>query len=219
MWREPVTVPGVSAIDGKSRGRRVGRLTVATIALVAACGAKSSSAQTPATSWLDRPLKNWNVAGAALPNAGLERPVRDQVLKRCQLNLLMSTAAERALASAGWISYLNFDQQLVQDDLEIVDGMTGADGMCRPTGYNVFVFVRGRFAGTLSPDLMSSRLDGSSGAVRIVGAETISAEFARYTDKDALCCPSSRITVRYRIDRSGTQPVVVPMDVRTTRGL
>jgi hypothetical protein len=189
--------------------------------MVAASWAIHSAAQAPPSpsAWLDRPLENWNTAGAALPNAGLDRPVRDQVLKRCQLSLLMSTVAERALTSAGWISYLNFDQRLVQDDLEILDGMTGADGMCRPTGYNVFVFWRGRFAGTLSPEAMTSRSDASSGAVRIVGADTLSAEFARYTDKDALCCPSSRVTVRYRIDRSGPQPVVVPMDVRTTRGL
>ena len=90
--------------------------------------------------------------------------------------------------------------------------------MCRPVTYNVFVFVGGRFAGTISPTTMTSRLDGSSGAVRITSRDTITAEFSRYADKDALCCPSSRVTVRYRIDRSGSQPVVVPTDIRTTRG-
>jgi len=52
--------------------------------------------------------------------------------------------------------------------------MTAADGMCRPAHFNVFVFVGGRFAGTLSPQLMTSRLDASIGALRIA------AEFARY---------------------------------------
>jgi hypothetical protein len=174
------------------------------------------AAQTAAPAWLDRPLANWNRAGAAVPKAELEHP-REETLKQCKLELLASTPAERALADAGWIPFLNFDQRLTQGDLEIVDGMSGADGMCRPLGYNVFVFVGGRFAGTLSPVRMNSRADGASGAVRVVSADAISAEFARYTEKDALCCPSSRMTVRYRIDRSGAQPIVAPTDVRTTR--
>jgi hypothetical protein len=195
------------------------QFTRAAVAILAVVCASRPFAQTPSpSSWLDRPLMNWNTAGTAIPKAELERPIRDQILKRCQLNLLMSTIAERAVTAAGWLAYLNFDQRLAQDDLEILDGMTGADGMCRPTGYNIFVFVRGRFAGTLSPEPMTSRMDASSGAVRIVGADTISAEFARYTEKDPLCCPSSRVTVRYRIEKSGPQPVVVPIDIRTTRG-
>jgi hypothetical protein len=143
--------------------------------------------------------------------------VRDQILRRCQFTLLNNTPAERALTDATWIPFLNFDQRLTEGDLEVIGGMSGADEMCRPTGYNIYAFVRGRFAGTFSPVLMTSRTDGATGAVRIIGAETISAEFVRFTDKDATCCPSSRMTVRYRIDRSGTQPIVVPLDVRTTR--
>jgi hypothetical protein len=171
----------------------------------------------PAPSWLDGPLANWNKPGAALARATLERPVRDQILRRCQFTLLNNTPAERALTDATWIPFLNFDQRLTEGDLELIGGMSGADEMCRPIGYNIYAFVRGRFAGTLSPVLMTSRTDGATGAVRIIGAETISAEFVRFTDKDATCCPSSRMTVRYRIDRSGTQPIVVPLDVRTTR--
>ena len=95
--------------------------------------------------------------------------------------------------------------------------MAGSDGMCRPTQYNVFVFVDGRFAGTLSPVLMDSRFDGSSGAVRLP-LPNVTAEFARYTPNDPMCCPSSRVTVRYRIDRTPSGAVVVPVDVRTTRG-
>jgi len=170
-------------------------------------------------SWLERPLSGWNKAGAVLPKATLPAAARERLLSRCGLTLLKSTSPERVLGDAGWIPFWNVDQKLVQADLEIVNGMTGADGMCRPTGYNIFVFVAGRFAGALSPVAMSSREDASSGAVRILDADRISAEFVRYTEKDPLCCPSSRVTVRYRIDRSGTQPVVVPVDVRTTRQL
>jgi len=37
-------------------------------------------------------------------------------------------------------------------------------------------------------------------------------EFARYTEKDPLCCPSSRSTVRFRIDRTNAGAVVVPIE-------
>ena len=180
-------------------------------------------AQAPArakdgASWLDRPLAGWNKAAAALPQAPHVTERRDAVEKRCRLTSRRSTAAERAVDAAGWIAYLNYDQPLVREDLEIVAGMSAADGMCRPEAYNLFVFVSGRFAGVLSPAVMTSRLDGSSGAVRILSPDTLSAEFARYNEGDALCCPSSRVSVRYRIDRSSGRPVVEPIEIRTTRG-
>jgi hypothetical protein len=64
---------------------------------------------------------------------------------------------------------------------------------------------------------MTSRLDASSGAVRLPPPQ-ITAEFSRYAPSDPLCCPSSRVTVRYRIDRTAAGAVVVPIEVRTTRG-
>jgi LppP/LprE lipoprotein len=94
--------------------------------------------------------------------------------------------------------------------------MRAADEACLPAVYHLFVFVGGRFAGTLSPVPMSSRLDGSAGAVRL-SPPLISAEFARYAGDDPPCCPSSRVTVRYRVDRLPAGPVVVPIEVRTTR--
>ena len=45
----------------------------------------------------------------------------------------------------------------------------------------------------------------------------ITAEFSRFASTDPLCCPSSRVTVRYRIDRTAAGPVVVPVEVRNTR--
>jgi hypothetical protein len=185
---------------------------------LALAGAIAGAAQTP-DSWLDRPLVNWNAPAAAVPRPPAAGVDSASLMQRCRLTLLRETHAQRALADAGWIPFLNVDQPLVHDDVEIVGGMLDADGMCRPMRYNLFVFVTGRFAGTLSPELMSSRLDASSGAVRIPDAETIRAEFARYTDKDALCCPTARVTVRFRIDRTLRVPVVVPVDIRTTRSL
>jgi TM2 domain-containing membrane protein YozV len=178
-----------------------------------------AAAQSADSSWLDRSLVNWNKPNASLPRPETQGEPRDAILSRCRLTLRASTSGERALADGGWIPFLNVDRELVREDVEVVGGMTSADGMCRPMGFNIFVFVRGRFAGTLSPSAMSARLDGAAGAVRIVAADTISAEFARYGDADPLCCPSSRMTVRYRIDRQNAQATIVPLEVRTTRGI
>jgi len=175
-----------------------------------------ASGQSGGTSWLDRPLTPWNNAGAPVPKAPAADETNESIISRCRLTPPRSTAAERAVAAAGWIPFWNFDQQLVRDDIEVVGGMRVADGMCRPGLYNLFVFVGGTFAGVLSPTPMTARLDGSSGAVRLP-LPNITAEFARYTITDPLCCPSSRVTVRYRIDRGAAGPVVAPVEIRTTR--
>ena len=195
------------------------RLALLTVTL-AALTFSFVSAQTAPQSWLDRPLANWNKAGDRLPapppsgaKSGTKDESRESIVNRCKLTPPRSTAAEKAVDDAGWIPFWNFDQQLLRDDVEIVGGMRVADGMCRPASYNIFVFVGGRFAGVLSPAPMTSRLDSSSGAVRIQPA-AITAEFARYTSTDPLCCPSSHVRVTYRIDRS-SGPVVVATQVST----
>lgn len=176
-----------------------------------------SAAQDGAASWLDRPLTAWNTAGSPVPKApAAADETKEEIISRCRLTPPRLTAPERAVDAAAWIPFWNFAQQLVREDVEIVGGMSGADGMCRPAVYNLFVFVGGKFAGVLSPTSMTSRLDGSSGAVRLP-LPNITAEFARYTTSDPLCCPSSRVTVRYRIDRTAAGPVVAPVEIRTTR--
>ena len=175
------------------------------------------AAQDTPASWLDRPLSNWNRAAATVPVAPATGEPIAAVISRCKLQPPESTAAERLVKSAGWIPFWNVDQQLVRDDVEIVGGMRAADGMCRPETYQLFVFVGGRFAGTLSPTPMNARQDASSGVVRLA-PPVISTEFARYSKTDPLCCPSSRVTVRYNIERTGEGPLVVPTEIRTTRG-
>jgi hypothetical protein len=170
------------------------------------------------TSWLDRPLVNWNRAGEGVPSPPANDETTLSLIERCQLTPPRSTSAEKAVDAAGWVPFWNVDQQLRRDGVEIVGGMRAADGMCRPAQYQLFVFVDERFAGVLSRTPMTSRLDGSSGAVRMpMPLPLLTAEFARYTPTDLVCCPSSRVTVRYRIDRTGPGPVVVPVDVRSTR--
>ena len=111
--------------------------------------------------WLDQPLANWNKARAPVPTAPAPEEPLKAVASRCRLTP-PATGPAGAIAAAGWLPFNYFGQPITQDNMEIVGGMTGADGMCRPTQYNVFVFVAGRFAGTLSPALMTSREDGSS---------------------------------------------------------
>lgn len=173
-------------------------------------------AQTGGRSWLERPLSNWNGSIKDVPRPSIANESQQRFAARCKLEVRRSSVGERALADAGWLPYLHVDRQLVQGDVEIIAGMSGADGMCRPTGFNLFVFVGGQLAGTLSPIPMSSREDGSVGAVRLAPDGTMAAEFARYTEKDALCCPSGRVGVRYRIER-GARPLVVAISTQPIR--
>jgi hypothetical protein len=166
--------------------------------------------------WLDQPLVNWNKPGIELPQARSGGEAKELLIKRCQLTPPRATQAERAVDAAGWIPFWNVDQQLVREGVEIVGGTSGADAMCQPIDYNLFVFVDGRYAGTLSPTVMTTRLDGSSGAVRMP-LPFLTAEFSRFVSGDPPCCPSARVTVRYRIERTPEGPVIGPVDVRTTR--
>jgi hypothetical protein len=174
-------------------------------------------AQAPGSSWLDRPLANWNTPGRATPRARISDDEGRDMRERCTLTILRNTPGERAVADAGWVPFHMFDRQILQRDVEIVGGMAGVDGMCRPSAFNIFVFVGGTLAGTLSPSEMYSRTDGSIGGGIRLADDDIAAEFARYTEADALCCPSGRVTVRYRIDRKASPPVVVPVNTRVTR--
>lgn len=178
------------------------------LAVLCVCGVNSVAAQ---TAWLDQPLTGWNAAGAPLPRGAVD----EVALKRCNL-VPPSTAADRALEAAGWIPQPHLDRRLISNDVEIVAGSRSLDASCAPAAFNLFVFVGGRFAGTLSPGPMTPRTDGSAGPVRFVN-EGISAEFARYKPGDADCCPSARVAVQYRIDRTPAGPSVVPVNVRTTR--
>jgi hypothetical protein len=176
-------------------------------------------AQSPQASWLDMPLSGWNAPGSPMPRAVTDDETMAELSRRCPpVSALRGTPGERTLSGSGWVPFHMFDRAVALGDVEIVAGLAGADGMCRPVAFNVFVFVGGRLAGTLSPAVMDSRTDASiGGAIRLAEDGTIAAEFSRYAAADPLCCPSGRVTVRYRIDRSAGAPVVVPVSVRPTR--
>jgi hypothetical protein len=169
----------------------------------------------PAKSWLDAPLANWNTAGAAVPKGPATS--YDAILERCNLTILRSTEAERAVADAGWISFKLNDRKLAQRDVEIVSGMSGADDQCGPTGFHAFVFVGGHFAGTLTPDPMTTGRDGVTGVIRLLPNDTIRVDFSRYRPEDPPCCPVSHVNADYTVDRKGAHPLVVPVELKKTR--
>jgi hypothetical protein len=162
--------------------------------------------------WLDRPLVNWNRPGMAIPAAPAPDPFVDP---RCgRFARPVETAEDAAVAAAGWTLFGMYEGGW---GVKVLSGLSGYDGMCRPFAYQTFVFVDGVFAGTISPDVMSSRTDGAAVTTMLQpDGEMITAEFVRYTDDDPLCCPSRRSTVIYRIDGRGRSPVLTPISVSTS---
>ena len=161
------------------------------------------------SSWLDRPLNNWNNGTGVVPNAprtlvAIEERCREQIRTPDSL-------ADRAVTRAGWSL---FGAAQVFGTVSVVNGMAGVDGMCRPSLYNTFVFVNNRFAGTLSPTTMSSRSDGALTEAHLTNPTSITAEFVRYKSSDALCCPSQTSSVSYSIT-SDTRVLVKADNVQT----
>ena len=188
-----------------------------TLVLVPALPCGAGPGQT-FTSWLDRPLENWNAAARSLPAAPTGGEGRDQLVARCKVEAHRQTPAEQALAAAGWIPLPHAGRPLVRDDIEILDGVAAMDRSCDPTEFNAFVFVGGRFAGTVSPVSMGVKRDGLAGPIRLVAADAITVDFARYRKTDPECCPSAHVSVRFRIDRGGPSPLVLPVSLQQTRG-
>lgn len=160
----------------------------------------------------------WHQPGASIPSPTGGPEARGALLRRCGAPGAKVTAtASTALGKAGWVPFLHLDQPLQRDAVEVIGGMSAASPGCEPNTFNLFVFVGGAFAGTLSPAPMTPARDGVVGAVRLAGPDALSAEFARYTSADAECCPSSRVRVSYRIDRAGGRPSVVATEARQIR--
>lgn len=170
------------------------------------------------TSWLDRPLAAWSHAPGTVPHARAGTESQSALERRCGSSSLTASAAAQAVRNAGWVPFRHFDRAIAREDMEILGGMTeAASPGCEPTMFNLFVFVGGIFAGTISPIVMGQGRDGVAGAVRVTAADALTAEFARYMAKDTECCPTSRVRVTYRIERAGPQPTLVPVDIRTLR--
>lgn len=163
------------------------------------------------TSWLDRPLNNWNNGNGTVPNAPRTLVA---ISAQCQSQIRQpDSIADRAVTRAGWSL---FGAAQTYGQVAVVNAMAGTDGMCRPSLYNTFVFVNGRYAGSLSPTTMESRSDGSLSQASLTGVDSITAEFARYRSSDALCCPSQKSIVTYSIT-AGARTLVRANDVSTVQ--
>jgi hypothetical protein len=157
------------------------------------------------------------LAQAGLPSSPLAADAYAALEKRCGTPKAASPESVAALRRARWVPFLHLDQAIARNDIEVIGGMTDATPGCEATSFNLFVFVGGRFAGTVSPAQMTSSRDGVAGAVRITGADTITVEFARYRPGDAECCPSSRERMNYRIEKTGAGPTLVATGARQVR--
>lgn len=162
-------------------------------------------------SWLDRPLaQNWNKGDGLVPQAPrtlapIDAKCREQIRPPDSL-------ADRAVTRAGW-SLFGASQSF--GAVTVVNAMAGTDGMCRPTQYNTFVFANNRFVGTLAPEMMDSRTDGSLTDARLISANDIIAEYNRYRASDAMCCPSQKSTVNFGF-AGGGRLVIEPKNVNTS---
>ncbi len=194
---------------------RIARLAVfGTFALLAA---SSAAAQPPVAGWLDHDtLANWNKPAGAIPR-GPKSQFADmiaQCAKRGAEEAKQSPATPetRQVAAAGW---LGATVERRAGDTVVVFARNGLDGMCRPLAYQYFVFVGGRFAGTLAPRPMDSREDGSGLLEKNPRARRFTVEYARFRASDARCCPGRTSTVSFEIREAGGAPLVVPAAVAT----
>ena len=174
----------------------------------------AGNAGAPTRSWLDREHPaGWNQPGAAIPDA--PPPTGESATtERCRRVMRAPTlAGDQSVVAKGWTL---FGPGHVFGATEVVLAASSVDGMCRPLGFQGFVFVDGQLAGMISPRLMESRTDGAANVVHLRSSDLLDVEFARYAPKDPLCCPSRVTTVAYRVQLAPHGPVLVAIEARTS---
>jgi hypothetical protein len=178
---------------------------------VVICALLALAQAKPQGSWLDAPPKTWNTAGAAIPKA---KPNPDNA-SRCRREDARhpTLPADRQVAAAGWTL---MGATLVYNQTTVVSALSGYDGMCRPNGYQTFVFRNGKFAGTISPTSMDSRTDGAASPPRLVSEDMLTVQFLRYSESDALCCPSRTTSVTYKLENAAGGALLVPTNISTS---
>ena len=161
-------------------------------------------------SWLDGPQPtSWNSAGLAVPAAP---KLGESADPRCRaLARPAELDEDKRLVERGWDLVGEFQGGW---QIRVMLGTAGYDGMCRPRGYQGFVFVRGAFAGTLAPQPMDSRTDGALGQVHLEGTGRLRAEYRRYAPSDPLCCPSRTTSVVFAV--ANDPPVLRPVSASTS---
>jgi hypothetical protein len=159
--------------------------------------------------WLEGPLESWNQARMQVPTAPprADDPYLDP---RCWEQVRPAEIPEdEVVAAAGWSLYGSYEGGW---GVRIVRGTVSFDGMCRPMGFQDFIFVEGAFAGTISPEPMRSRTTGAASIAAIRGGQGLTASFVRYAEGDPLCCPSlPHIFISYDIEWVDAAPVLIPV--------
>lgn len=190
---------------------RLVRVISSTIA-IAACHPGIGHSQEKAVSWLDEPKPaSWNKPG--LPILAAPR-IQGNVDPRCRdLARPPELEEDKRLRDQGWdlVGAYQGGWRIL-----VIRGTASYDGMCRPRQYQDFVFVRGVFAGTLSPQAMDSRTDGALGRVFLQSGNRLTAEYHRYTATDPLCCPSRTTSIVFDIasDEQALRPVSAATSTR-----
>lgn len=174
-----------------------------------ACLPLISHSQTRAARWLDgsKPVA-WNKPGLTVPAAP---KIAGPIDARCREAARPSQLAEdKQVTARGWDLAGAYHGGW---EIVVIRGTAGYDGMCRPQQYQDFVFVRGAFAGTLSPEPMNSRSDGAITQVTLQSPTRLTGEYTRYAATDALCCPSRTTTVTFDVT---SDAVVRPLSTFTS---
>jgi hypothetical protein len=174
----------------------------------------AAAAAAAGASWLDQTkIVPWNMPGNPIPTAKSD-PALAEGFQRCSASIRHETFPEdRAVRFAGWRLVGPYK---LFNGTALVGGAIGFDGMCRPIGYQEFVFAGGGFAGTIAPAAVDSRVDGSISNTTLYSANEIVTTFARYKAADPLCCPSATTIVTYKIDQTSPRgPVMNATSVLT----
>lgn len=182
-------------------------LSTVALAICLATWAAEANGAGAGASWLDLAAPPaWNAPPAKIPRAPTFTP--DPLLaSRCASQVRPTvSAADRDVIAAGW-KLMGASQRF--GGTEVVGGQSAFDGMCRPLGYQFFVFAGGRMVGTISPHPMDSRTDGAAQIPQLVSAGELAAAFSRYAPSDPLCCPSRITTVQYRLEKGPKGQVLV----------
>jgi hypothetical protein len=154
--------------------------------------------------WLDGDLSSWNAPGMAVQAAPEEALVGQEFCR--EMLRIPETEEDFQVANQGWLLFAPYQ---LNEGISIVHGLLRMDANCRPAAFQAFVFVDGVFAGTLSPELMAARGDGSLFDAS-VGSGGVSALYDRYLPTDGLCCPSGQTQVWFAVEWTDAGPVVTP---------
>lgn len=183
---------------------------MASLVAMMTCLTAVGATQGPGAGWLDRPKPSaWNTPSQAIPAAP---KIEGNADPRCRDAARPPQLTEDKLVrDRGWdlVGAFQGGWQMV-----VIRGAAGYDGMCRPVQYQDFVFVRGAFAGTLSPQPMDSRTDGAIAGVSLQNGTSLTAQYTRYAKSDPLCCPARTTSVVFEV--AGDRPVVRPVSTSTT---